>query len=55
MNEKADVIRVDAVKSDSAADAEQFTISVEKGPAGGGVIKLSWEKTTYTVPFTVKK
>ena len=55
VNEKADVIRVNAVKSDSAADAEQFTMTVEKGPAGGGVIKLSWEKTTYTVPFTVKK
>jgi hypothetical protein len=55
VNEKTDVIRVDAIKSDSAADSDQFTMTVEKGRTGGGIIKLSWEKTTYTVPFTVKK
>ena len=34
---------------------DQFTMAVEKNPAGGGVIKLAWENTQFSVPFTVKK
>jgi hypothetical protein len=55
VNEKNDVARVAAMKSDSASEDEQFTVAVEKGSSGGGVIKLMWEKTTYSIPFTVKK
>jgi hypothetical protein len=57
VDEKNDVARVDAKKSDSngAAATEQFTVAIDKGSSGGGVIKLMWEKTTYSIPFTVKK
>jgi hypothetical protein len=34
---------------------DQFTMAIEKNPSGGGVIKMAWENTQYTVPFTVKK
>ena len=30
-------------------------MALEKGPSGGGVIKMMWETTEYSVPFTVKK
>jgi hypothetical protein len=30
-------------------------MSVAKNPSGGGVIKMSWENTEYSVPFTVEK
>jgi hypothetical protein len=55
VNEKNDVARVDAKKSDSDSAVEQFTVAIDKGSSGGGVIKLMWEKTTYSIPFTVKK
>lgn len=55
VNEKTDVARVDAKKETLETDVDQFTVAVEKGASGGGVIKLSWEKTAYTVAFTVKK
>jgi hypothetical protein len=34
---------------------DQFTIVIEKKDSGGGVLKLKWEKTQFSVPFTVKK
>ncbi len=55
VNEKNDVARVDATKAAADKDFDQFAVSLEKNPAGGGVIKLSWEKTVYSVAFTVKK
>jgi hypothetical protein len=30
-------------------------MAVDKDPAGGGILKLTWESTEYAVPFTVKK
>ena len=30
-------------------------MAVAKGAAGGGVIKLMWETTQYTVDFTIQK
>ncbi len=53
--EKTDVARVDAKKESLEKSVDQFTMAVEKNAAGGGVIKLMWEKTAFSVPFTVKK
>jgi len=53
-DEKQDLARVDMKKGDSSAAVDQFTMAVDKNPSGGGVITLKWEKTEYTVPFTVK-
>ena len=54
-DEKNDVVRVDLKKDTTPAAVEQFTMAAQKNPAGGGLIKLSWENTEYSVPFTVKK
>jgi hypothetical protein len=29
-------------------------MALEKNPAGGGLLKLMWENTQYSVPYTVK-
>ena len=33
----------------------QFTMAIAKTPGGGGMLKLSWENTEYSVAFTVQK
>ncbi len=54
-DEQQDLARVDLKKEATDATADQFTIAVAKNAAGGGVIKLSWENTQYSVAFTVPK
>ena len=53
-DEKQDLGRVDLTKDAMDKQLDQFTMSVDRGP-GGGVIKLMWETTQYSVPFTVNK
>ncbi len=55
VNEKNDLARVDLKKEPLEKAAEQFAMAVAKNPAGGGVIKLMWENTQFSVAFTVKK
>lgn len=52
---KHDLAKVDLEKSELEKPADQFTISVTKNPAGGGLINLMWENTQYSVAFTVAK
>lgn len=54
-DEKQDVGRVAMTKEELKQPVDQFTMAVQRNPAGGGVIKLMWESTQYSVPFTVKK
>ena len=54
-DEKQDLARVDLKKRSLDQPVDQFTMAVDKNPAGGGILKLSWESTEYTVPFTVTK
>jgi hypothetical protein len=54
-NDKNDLARVDLKKAALDAPVDQFTMAVAKAPAGGGVIKMSWENTEYSVAFTVQK
>jgi hypothetical protein len=55
-NEAANELgRVEMKKSTLDKPVDQFTMAIEKNPDGGGLIKLSWENTEYSVPFTVKK
>jgi hypothetical protein len=54
-DEKQDLARVD-LKSDALdTSVDQFTMAIEKNPSGGGLLKLSWEKTQFSIPFTVQK
>lgn len=49
---KRDVVRLDLTARALDPPVEQFTIAVE--PAGqGGVLKLAWDRTEYSIPFTV--
>ncbi len=50
-----ELARVDLKKETLDKPVDQFTMAIEKGPSGGGVIKMMWEKTEYMVPFTVKE
>ena len=54
-DEKQDLARVDLKKDTLENAVDQFTMSVEKAPDGNGVLKLMWENTQYSVPFSVKK
>lgn len=57
VDETKDVVRVDLKKEDLAENVDQLTLSVENAPAGSmnGVIKIKWEKTQFSAPFSVKK
>ena len=49
-----DLARVDLTRKALSAPVDQLTIAIE--PAGtGGVLKISWETTELSVPFTVKQ
>jgi len=50
-----DLARVDLKKDSLDTDVDQFTMAVAKNPSGGGILKLTWEKAEFSVPFTVKK
>jgi hypothetical protein len=55
VDEKNDLARVDMKKEPAEKQMDQFTAGVSKNPSGGGLIKLTWEDTQFTAPFTVKK
>jgi hypothetical protein len=52
-----DFARIDLVRSDIDPSVDQFTMALDKDPdhPGGGILKLSWETTQYSVPLTVVK
>jgi hypothetical protein len=54
-DEKQDLARVDLTKTALDKTVDQFTIVIEKAPASGGIIKLTWENTQYSIAFTNKK
>jgi hypothetical protein len=47
--------KVALTKEPLAPQLDQFMMALDKNPSGGGVIKLMWENTQYSVPYTVKK
>jgi hypothetical protein len=54
-DEKQDLFRVPLTKSDLTPPLDQLLIAVQRNPGGGGVIKLMWESTQYSVGFTTVK
>lgn len=54
-DEKQDLARIDLKKDSLNKPVNQFTITIEKNPSGGGIFKMEWEKTAYSTPFTVPK
>jgi Protein of unknown function (DUF2911) len=53
-DQKQDLGRVPLKKNATSAPVEQLTISVDKNPAGGGLLKIAWENTELTAPITVR-
>jgi hypothetical protein len=54
-SEKAnELARIDLKKTTLDNKVDQFTMAIEP-QAGGGELKMMWENTQYSVPFTVKK
>jgi hypothetical protein len=54
-DEKQDLVRVDLKKEAVDTPVDQFTMAVSKDPSSGGVLSMVWEKTEFSVPFTVQK
>jgi hypothetical protein len=54
-DQKQDLARVDLKKDALDKSVDQFTMAVVKNNDGGGILKMSWENTQYSVAFTVKK
>ena len=52
---KHDLARVDLTKTALDKPVDQFTMAIAKDSSGGGVLKLMWENTQFSVPFTVQK
>lgn len=50
-DESQDLARVDLKKDTLETPVEEFTMAVTKD----GQLKMSWDKTQYSVPFTVQK
>ena len=49
-----ELARVNLRKTDLDKTVDQFTMAIEP-EAGGGLLKMMWENTQYSIPFTVKK
>jgi Protein of unknown function (DUF2911) len=54
VDERNDLARVDMKKDEVKDQVDQFTMALDKAQ-GGGIIKMTWEKTQFSVPFSAKK
>jgi len=52
-HENQELARIDLKKDALDTPVDQFTMSVGKNPAGGGLIKLMWETTQYSVGYRI--
>jgi DUF2911 family protein len=56
VDETKDLARVPLTKKSLDKSVDQLTIGVENdATTGGGVLKIQWETTEFSVPFTVSK
>jgi hypothetical protein len=55
VDEKNDLARVDMKKEALETPVDQLTMAVARNPDGGGIIRVMWESTQFSVPFTIKK
>jgi hypothetical protein len=53
-HEDKDFARIDVATASLAQPVEMFTISIDPQGSGGGVLRLEWDRTRYTLPFTVQ-
>lgn len=55
VDEAHDLARVELKKAPLEKSVDQLTLAIENSPAGGGTLKIMWENTEFSVPFTVQK
>ncbi len=56
VDESRDVARVELVKTPLVSPVDQLTMGIENdATTGGGVLKIQWETTQFSLSFTVKK
>lgn len=55
VDESHDVARVNLQKDTLSQSVDQLTLAIDGSADGSGVIKIAWETTQYSLPFTVKK
>ena len=53
--QEQDLVRIDLKKETLEAPVDQFTMSISKEPSGGGILSMMWERTAFSIPFTVQK
>jgi hypothetical protein len=54
-DDSQDLARIDLKAETLTAPVDQFTMAIAKNPDGGGILKMSWENTQFSVAFTVQK
>ncbi len=54
VDETHDLARVDLTKTALDQPVDQLTLAVVNDPAAGGQLKIMWENTQFSVPFTVQ-
>ena len=54
-SDQQDLARIDLKKDALEKPVDQFTMVLAKESGGGGIIRMMWENTQYSVPFTTKK
>jgi hypothetical protein len=54
-DESQDLARIDMKKEAADKPADQFTITIDKNPAGGATLKFTWENAQYSVALKAKK
>jgi Protein of unknown function (DUF2911) len=54
-DQEYDLVRIDLQKEALDAPVDQFTMAIAKNPSGGGILKMMWENTAFSAPFTVQK
>ena len=53
-NSKRDLARIRLEKKLLKNPVEKFTIGLERGPEGTGILKIEWEKTSLSIPLALK-
>jgi hypothetical protein len=54
-DQSRDLARVDLKKDALEKPADQLAVGISKNEGGGGLLKISWENTRYSVPFSTQK
>ena len=54
-NQEQDLARIPLSEAKLSEPIHQFQMALDKGKSGGGVLKLMWEDTQFSVPFTMAK